>query len=100
MIKKGLNLVKTSTKNRGNMGKIAKILTLSYQVNFELVLVGLGQDVNLLNRVTRTEMRALHGTHAAADSGDGRGLHGEGGLTDRGGGEGAESASKAAIPLL
>ena len=77
------------------------MLTLPYRVNFGSVRVGSGQDLNSLNRVTRTEMRALHGTHAAADSGDGRGLHGEGGLTDRGGGgEGAESASKAAIPLL
>ena len=43
-------------ENRGNWGIM---LTLPYRVNFESVRVGLGQDVNSLNRVTQTEMSAL-----------------------------------------
>ena len=58
--KKGLNLVTNSKNNRENLGEIAKMLTLPWRVNLESVRVGSGQDVNSLNRVTRTEMRALH----------------------------------------
>ena len=43
-------------ENGGNWGKM---LTLPYRVNFGSVRVGLGYDFNSLNRVTRTEMRAL-----------------------------------------
>ena len=35
------------------------MLTLPYRVNFESVQVGSGQEINSLNGVTRTEMRAL-----------------------------------------
>ena len=59
MIKKRLKLVKNSKKIEEIRGKITKMLTLSYRVNIELVWVGSGQDVNSLNRVTRTEMSAL-----------------------------------------
>ena len=63
MIKKRLNLVKDSKKIEEIRGKFTKMRTLPYRVNFRLVRVGSGQDVNSLNRVTRTEMRALVPTH-------------------------------------